>query len=370
MGIFGPCELNTATRTPNFKKRKMDESTISECNLTMLATQSFNHILDQIQTSCLNFQIQISPFSAIISLKKSIIRDQSGKPLLSKKLSNISSEDIDTLVMKNRELERKLEEFQNFKQVACIKVEANSSEQNKIKELEDVLSLARDILKDRGDKILELQVALKAAKEASCKTNNILVQNRAKFEKEKTVLLKEHRAEVKAWKKDLGEERKEKIKLEKELKKVLCANKSGKMDEKKQTNKTGNQKVESKVSTLQVTNSKIVCSICAHPIDKFQPEYFCGEMFNPSCQTCKSNDSSWLPDDPFSSFPSDSQPASLVSHWLLPLQQSVPQNPSSIATLLTHCVKLPNPGDSFLSMEEILELMRNLFEEMRGSFKF
>ena len=48
-------ELNTATRTLNYKKRKMDESTISECNLTMLATQSFNHILDQIQ----NFPIVI-----------------------------------------------------------------------------------------------------------------------------------------------------------------------------------------------------------------------------------------------------------------------------------------------------------------------
>merc|ERR1712179_762962 len=82
MGIFGPCELNTATRTPNFKKRKMDESTISECNLTMLATQSFNHILDQIQTSCLNFQIQVSPFSAIISLKKSFIKDKCGNLVL------------------------------------------------------------------------------------------------------------------------------------------------------------------------------------------------------------------------------------------------------------------------------------------------
>ena len=96
-------------------------------------------------------------------------------------------------------------------------------------------------------------------------------------------------------------------------------------------------------------------------------EYFCGEKFNPACQACKANDSSWCPDDPFSSFPSTSQPASLVSHWLLPPQQSLAQNPSSISSLVSHCVKLPNPGDSFIAMEEVLELMRNMFDEMRSN---
>ena len=375
-----------ATRTqPEEEKIKMDEFTNSDFNLTMLATQSFNNILEQIQSSCLNFQIQISPFSAVISLKKSLIRDQSGKPRLPTKLDD-TSEHVEDLVTKNLELERKLivlsnkhaelindfakyketmKDLQNLSQEACIKVEADTSEQIKLKDLEVELNLVKDILKDRDDEILELEVALKAAKQASYKTNSILGQTRAKFESEKALLLKEHRAEVKAWKKDLGNERKERIKIEKEFEKVLGENKKKKNDKKKQETKPA----KLKLSPPTKINSGISCSICATIIDNFQPDYFCGEMYNPTCQTCKANDSSWFQDDPFSSFPSDSQPPSLVSHWLLTSQQTLPQNPSSISTLVSHCAKLPNPGDIFLSMEEILELMRELFEEMRDSFK-
>ena len=49
----------------------------------VLASKAFDHLLQQVQTSSLNYQIQISPFSAIISLKKSLIKDKAGVPLLS-----------------------------------------------------------------------------------------------------------------------------------------------------------------------------------------------------------------------------------------------------------------------------------------------
>ena len=48
----------------------------------MLAAQAFNEILDGIQRSNLNYQIQVSPFSAFISLKKSLIKDGNGSLLL------------------------------------------------------------------------------------------------------------------------------------------------------------------------------------------------------------------------------------------------------------------------------------------------
>ena len=48
----------------------------------LLADQTFNNILDKIQKSNLNFQLQVSPFSAFISLKKSIVKDRSGSFLL------------------------------------------------------------------------------------------------------------------------------------------------------------------------------------------------------------------------------------------------------------------------------------------------
>ena len=51
-------------------------------NPTMLASNVFEAIIDKIRYSNLNFQIQMSPFSAIVSLKKSFITNKSGIPLL------------------------------------------------------------------------------------------------------------------------------------------------------------------------------------------------------------------------------------------------------------------------------------------------
>ena len=48
----------------------------------MVTTNAYEKILDQIMTSNLNFQIQMSPFSAVISLKKSLIKNKSGVPIL------------------------------------------------------------------------------------------------------------------------------------------------------------------------------------------------------------------------------------------------------------------------------------------------
>ena len=47
-----------------------------------LASNTFDFILEQIKNSSLNFQIQLSPFSAYISLKKSLVKDRSGVPQL------------------------------------------------------------------------------------------------------------------------------------------------------------------------------------------------------------------------------------------------------------------------------------------------
>ena len=60
----------------------MEIQDVSDSNPTMLAAQRFEKILSTIQSSCLNFHLQISPFSAIISLKKSLIKDKSGNFLL------------------------------------------------------------------------------------------------------------------------------------------------------------------------------------------------------------------------------------------------------------------------------------------------
>ena len=86
------------------KNVKPDELISSDCiNPTMLASQNFTSILEQVQSSGLNFQLQVSPFSAIISLKKSFIKENSDKLLLPR--DHMPCENGKALVDKNIKLE-------------------------------------------------------------------------------------------------------------------------------------------------------------------------------------------------------------------------------------------------------------------------
>ena len=48
----------------------------------MIAAKSFENIVQQIRSSNLNYKLQLSPFSANISLKKTPVKDMSGAPLI------------------------------------------------------------------------------------------------------------------------------------------------------------------------------------------------------------------------------------------------------------------------------------------------
>ena len=113
---------------------------------------------------------------------------------------------------------------------------------------------------------------------------------------------------------------------------------------------------------ISVVEDEVLCSICACLIPNYCPDYFCGELYNPACVQCKENTN-----DPFSSFPTPSQPPSLVSHWLLPYNDHLPQNPSSITSLRTHCVRFPNSEDGFITTlkQDFLEI----FEEVRAKIR-
>ena len=51
---------------------------LTNSDLTMLANNNFESVLSSVRNSCLNYSINVSPFSATISLKKSIVKDRSG----------------------------------------------------------------------------------------------------------------------------------------------------------------------------------------------------------------------------------------------------------------------------------------------------
>ena len=60
-----------------------------------MAVVKFDDILNQIKNSSLNFQMKVSPFTAVIHLKKSITKDKSGNFLLqntNKRMDDLKSE--------------------------------------------------------------------------------------------------------------------------------------------------------------------------------------------------------------------------------------------------------------------------------------
>ena len=73
-------------------------------------------------------------------------------------------------------------------------------------------------IKKRDNEIFYIQKSRKAAEEGSKKLNRGVQGNKVRFENEKTQLSKEHKAEIKAWKKKLGKVNSKVVKLEKLLK--------------------------------------------------------------------------------------------------------------------------------------------------------
>ena len=73
-----------------------------------MATEKFEDILHQIRSSSLNFQMKVTPFTAVIYLKKSITKDKSGNFLQQSLSVNRTNKDLDLLVSKNLELEKEI----------------------------------------------------------------------------------------------------------------------------------------------------------------------------------------------------------------------------------------------------------------------
>ena len=110
----------------------------SSFNSAMLASRTFENILHMIKTSNLNYFLQLSPFAAQISLKKSLVKDKSGVPLVQPKLTSFdcTSDDVTDLFIKNRALENKLASLQKDYEAAikdCAAAQAMIKEYEKIR---------------------------------------------------------------------------------------------------------------------------------------------------------------------------------------------------------------------------------------------
>jgi hypothetical protein len=75
-------ELIAATSALIINNRRMDQLSDSDNNQTMVANRMFESVLNQVKASNLNFLVQQSPFSAVIHLKKSFVKDKTGQILM------------------------------------------------------------------------------------------------------------------------------------------------------------------------------------------------------------------------------------------------------------------------------------------------
>ena len=280
--------------------RKLEETITSDFrNPTMLAIETFDGVLEHVRNSCLNFSMQVSPFSAVISIKKSLIKDKTGQLLLPSPRP-ATSENIQEMIDKNKKLERDVitltqlyedsvnqcenaYEVIKFKELKEQEAEAKVKVENE-EHLAKEIKYLRDALNDRDDEIATLKTANKAAKEAIGKLNKTLNECKSKYSEEKATVSKEHRSEVRAWKKDLGEANRNITKLEEKLQVLTNPIKSSDQPSFEKSTFSISTSV-SNVSNAG-TDSDILCSICADPIPNFKPKYFLGDAFNPACDNC------------------------------------------------------------------------------------
>ena len=322
----------------------------------MAAIKNFNSIVHQIQASNLNYQLYLTPFAANISLKKSPIKDKSGRPFPQAFPGVGRTHDVEDPVVENVKKENRLPdvklEFTKHDEHPHQELADCKAAMNKLNEENEKLKTS---IENKDCEIIDLERSNKVKNEVADQLKKNLKEVKEKFHKERTELIKNHKKEVKYWRTQLGEETKMKIKLKEKLEgpKDTTKNMLTKTKLKKQS---VNKNSENNPAIEENPNNSL-CSLCAIEIQNYIPEYFCGEKFNPACEECKDKDTLWSPDNPFASFPTPSQPSSLVSHWTLHLPSKPPQNPSSIPSLVTHCAKLPNPGDRFISVEEALKMM-------------
>ena len=150
----------------------MEEFTDSDFNSAMCPSTTFYNILNQIQASNLNFQLQISPFSAVISLKKSFVKDKSGTILFPKRLPNAPIANTEYFVNKNGQLEKDILKLRNDYELV---VEDCTKKDEKV---ENVLLENESLKSILSEKETQLQ---------ACKKESLLLEARLQKAEDKLV---------------------------------------------------------------------------------------------------------------------------------------------------------------------------------------
>ena len=132
---------------------------------TMAASIAFNTILDQIRGSNLNFQMHLSPFSANISLKSSLIKNKSGAQLLPPATlypCDVKTEHTNTMIATNNKLKEDLSALQNKFEEVLAKYEAAQIEIETLKR--NPSNIKHEVKGKKGLKKLRQKARLNAEK--------------------------------------------------------------------------------------------------------------------------------------------------------------------------------------------------------------
>ena len=155
----------------------------SDVDSTMAAAIAFNNIVNLVQSSNLNFKLQLSPFSANISLKKTLVKDKSGFPSLPPHVDILgSAAEVADLASKKLKLENELVLKEKKIQELLKIVENLENENQTLKNINDI-------------KTREIEVADEVKREEVSKLNKQLNDVKHAFKKEKHELLQDFKTE-------------------------------------------------------------------------------------------------------------------------------------------------------------------------------
>ena len=315
--------------------------------LKMATNTTFSSILNEIQLSNLNFTINLTPYAAYITLKKSVQKDMNGNlltpapPLLF--LLHQAQEQTLQLRVENSELRSTIDNLEKkLDAIACDNARLVESLEDKTKSVAD-LNSTKSVLENRIDKF-EVESARTQAEKKD------LEVKLKEFKKKHVVELKEQQAQVN----DLKNTLKGKAKENHDLSKALESSRSTIRNYKSERSqlKTCQTRLESEIRKLKQKQDK----------EKKKP-------FKSEYKDENSNTKSFT-QVAFSDIPTSSDSAnpvcsplysSMITHW-----NPLPLEIFPITTMATHAVHSPPPtlSCSLVSTQEFQEMIDKMCERV------
>ena len=249
---------------------------LTDSDLAMAATDSFNKILYNIQNSCLNYQLKLTPFTAIVSLKKTFAKNRSGKPIIPDDTKNRAFLDSD----------RKASRMQpDFYLMQC-------KHQELMQNLSDAyatIEVLKKLNSERENEISDLKIKLKSAEEATAFIDKTHNDTRVRFEMDKIELFNKHEDEIESLREELGEMARKHMNLED---KFLASQALDKPLDNFEMNDDHTQENLIPTTTMdsplvQNTTQQVSCSSCSTSLENYTPNYILGEIVKPMCKTCQ-----------------------------------------------------------------------------------